>query len=382
MRAHLLLTWATSLGLVLPALACQSALEGLKVLTRPDPTPAVSSQDGNRTSPTHPPRFSDLSAGWTKIEPGGRTRCALDTPYAYWVRPGSPDNLLVYFQGGGGCWSAETCSAGSPLYDGTVSAFDSPEINPGGILNLDHPENPFRDYSVVFIPVCTGDVHWGSNVRTYPRQDGGELQVHHMGFINASSAMDWVFASFESPERIFVTGCSAGSVGSILFSAYFIEHCPDSQVTQLGASLSFTFHRPLNLQEDYGAHDNFPDWIPALSRIHPGEFKMSEFYSAIANYYPETRFSQFNTVHDRVQERYYLAIGGVPGGFAPAQEANLAEIHDRADNFRSFTAAGDLHCILPRASFYRLETGGMLIRDWVADLAAGRQVDNVRCRDC
>src|SRR5688572_5624660 len=53
--------------------------------------------------------FSSLPPGWSRIEPGGETTCAHDTPYAYWVRPGTRDDLLVYFQGGGGCWNADTC---------------------------------------------------------------------------------------------------------------------------------------------------------------------------------------------------------------------------------------------------------------------------------
>src|SRR5688572_25884181 len=54
--------------------------------------------------------FSDLTPGeWHKIEPGGETSCAHATPYAYWVRIGSRNDLLVYFQGGGGCWNADTC---------------------------------------------------------------------------------------------------------------------------------------------------------------------------------------------------------------------------------------------------------------------------------
>jgi hypothetical protein len=29
--------------------------------------------------------------------------------YRFFVRPGDPDKLMIYLQGGGGCWSRETC---------------------------------------------------------------------------------------------------------------------------------------------------------------------------------------------------------------------------------------------------------------------------------
>src|SRR5689334_19223009 len=57
------------------------------------------------------------SSGWTRIEPGGETRCAHDTPFAYWVRPGMVNKLLVFFQGGGACFDANTCAPGSGQYD-------------------------------------------------------------------------------------------------------------------------------------------------------------------------------------------------------------------------------------------------------------------------
>jgi hypothetical protein len=44
-----------------------------------------------------------LQSGWNRIDPGGETVCAHGDPYTYWVYPGATDNLLLYFQGGGGC---------------------------------------------------------------------------------------------------------------------------------------------------------------------------------------------------------------------------------------------------------------------------------------
>jgi hypothetical protein len=188
------------------------------------------------------PALADLDPGWTRIEPGGETRCAHNTPYAYWVRPGAVNKLLVYFEGGGGCWSAETCAPGSDFYDSDVTAQDNP-VTRDGVLNFDNPANPFRDYAAVYIPSCTGDVHWGNNVQTYARADGSELTIYHRGFVNAGAALEWVYSNVAAPQSIFLTGCSAGSVGSIVFAPYVIERYPEAAVTQLGDSLAFVFHR-------------------------------------------------------------------------------------------------------------------------------------------
>lgn len=113
-----------------------------------------------------------------------------------------------------------------------------------------HPENPFRDHTFVFIPYCTGDVHWGNNVQTYRDRPGREIVIHHKGFVNASTALRWVYVRFPSPRSVFITGCSAGSVGSIAFAPYVIQQYPNARVAQLGDSLAFVFHRPVNLHTD------------------------------------------------------------------------------------------------------------------------------------
>lgn len=341
------------------------------------PTPQISP-----SAPAHEPtNTAELPPGWTKIEPGGETRCAHDTLYAYWVRPGTSNKLLLYFQGGGGCWSAETCAPGSTFYDASVSENDHPASR-GGILDFDNPDNPFREYHAVYIPSCTGDVHWGNNVRTYEKADGSELTIYHRGFTNAAAALEWAYTHVSAPQSIFITGCSAGSVGSIASAAYVIENYPEATVTQLGDSLAFVFHRPVEMEFDYQAQTTFPDWIPALASLDASALLMSDFYAAIAGYYPGYTFAQYNTEADSVQGRYYVAVGGEVEDFPGALAASLSAIHAQAANFRSYTAAGSLHCIMPRLQFYTLETEGVRFRDWVDDLAHGRSVPDVQCPTC
>lgn len=342
-------------------------------------TPTISTV-GSESTPT--PSSAESGSEWIAIEPGGDTRCAHNTPYTYWVRTGTTNKLLIYFQDGGGCWDAASCGVGSTFYDSSISTNDNPNGHRGGILDINNPENPFSDYTIVFIPSCTGDVHWGGNIQSYPKSDGSELTIYHHGFFNASAALNWAYANVTNPESIFVTGCSAGSVGSITHAPYIIEQYPDVPVTQLGDSLAFVYHRPINVQTDYKAHDNFASWIPALKAIEPGTLIMSDFYNAVANYYPDYTFSQYNTEADNVQTRFYEAIGGDPDNFPVDLAANLTRIHQSSPNFRSYTASGDLHCILPRPQFYTTEIDGVRIAEWVADLADNQPVSSVRCETC
>lgn len=184
------------------------------------------------------PALASLLPGWNKVEPGGETICAHGTPYAYWIYPGTSNHLLIYMEGGGGCWNAQTCrdtgEEFNGFYDSAVTNSDHP-ARLGGMMDMHHPDNPFRAYTVLYIPVCTGDVHWGSNTHTYA-SEAGDVTIHFNGFVNASAALEWAYTNIPQPESVFLTGCSAGSAGSILHAPYVIEQYPDIPVYQLGDS--------------------------------------------------------------------------------------------------------------------------------------------------
>ena len=50
-----------------------------------------------------------------------------------------------------------------------------------GISDFQNAENPFADWYQVFIPYCTGDVHWGNNTETYVPEMGDPITIHHRG---------------------------------------------------------------------------------------------------------------------------------------------------------------------------------------------------------
>lgn len=330
------------------------------------------------------PILADLSEGWTRVEPGGDTRCAHNTNYAYYVKPGSVNKLLLYFEGGGGCWDAVSCGPGSTFYDPDVGPDEDPTRR-AGIFELDHANNPFRDYYAVYIPACNGDVHWGNTVQDYPTDTGNDLTIYHRGFVNAAAALDWAYRNINNPESIFVTGCSAGSVGSRVHVPYVIEQYPAAHVTQLGDSLAFVFGRPVNIGTEtaYESYNTFPDWIPALEALKASPLLMADYDIAIANYYSDYTFAQYNTEGDNVQVRFYQAAGGGDAAnFAADLATHLTNIHQASPNFRSYTPSSDLHCILPRPQFYSTEVAGVKLTDWVQALADGEPVSSVKCETC
>ena len=51
--------------------------------------------------------------------------CSFNTPYHYFVKRGSVNKLVMYYQGGGACWDYNTC-VGLGTFDISASAWSAP----------------------------------------------------------------------------------------------------------------------------------------------------------------------------------------------------------------------------------------------------------------
>jgi hypothetical protein len=372
-----LLTAILVLTLALFGMACQEEEEEESGATATPAATEAASPEG----PAESSKTPELGPGWTKIEPGGDTICSLGTPYAYYVHPGTVNRLVVYFQGGGACWNDFTCSNPDIYFDNTVDESDNPENWTEGIGDLDNPDNPFKDWFLVFVPYCTADIHWGDNTQTYTIGNK-DTTLYHKGFVNVSAVLDWIENNFEGPEKIFVSGCSAGSYGSIMHAAYIHERYPDVPLYQLGDAgagvITDDFFQ--GGFPNWGAAQNIPDWIPAL-QFPWTELTLPKLYIALATYYPDDRWAQYNTAHDEVQAFFYAAMGGT-GDWGDLMLAGMQEIQDSASNFHSYTAPGAIHCITGDDIFYSREVEGVLFSDWVDAMVNDEAWDDVMCTDC
>jgi len=327
------------------------------------------------------PGILDLPAGWTVMEPGGDTTCARDTPFSYYVRPGTVNRLVVEFRGGGACWDALTCSFAGSTFQETVGSdpWVTDEAQAKGIYDHQNPDNPFKDWHHVYIPYCTGDIHWGDNVMTYGSGQSATT-IHHKGAVNVRAALDWVYENVPAPEKIFVTGCSAGAYGAILWSAHVREHYPKAEVHELADSgagiVSDTF-----FQDSYpawNAGQAYPTWIPGVS----GEAvqKLPALYASIGNHYPDMKLAQYNTVYDEDQIFFFKAMGGGDAEeWSTAMRASVAEIASSTPSFRYYLAPGEEHCAIPYEKFYTAESNGVRLVDWIRERVEGKPVESVDC---
>jgi len=159
---------------------------------------------------------------WIKVEPEGAV-CGNGSQYKFFVNySNTSDDLVVVFEPGGACWDYESCSGaagirGAANVDGLPDDHYkmAPFISP--FLQRFDETSPTRDWNLVYVPYCTGDVHTGNNVITYedPTGQAAPLTFHHSGHDDVMKVVSWIDANFTHVPKMMVTGCSAGGAGSI-----------------------------------------------------------------------------------------------------------------------------------------------------------------------
>ena len=146
--------------------------------------------------------------------------CIAGTDYSVFTRQGDPKKLLIFLQGGGACWQDfYSCNLLAVSQEGQQGQ-EPPETGPyPGVFDPTMPNNPFADYSVVYMPYCDGSTFSGDNDVNDPDFPYGATR-YHRGLRNASAGMDVAKKMFPRAKQITVMGHSAGGVGVAAFAPF------------------------------------------------------------------------------------------------------------------------------------------------------------------
>jgi len=319
------------------------------------------------------------AAAWKEIPGGPGTTCAHGGNYSFFVREGDPKRLLICLQGGGACWNYATCVK-NPTYDAAVDSSDNP-TRLSGIFDLENPENPFRGWTCVFIPYCTGDLHLGDRDVTFEPDSvdaaQGPTLIRYHGHPNANAALAWAFQSVPNPGVVFVTGQSGGAIPSPYSAGVLAQHYARARVVQTGDGAgAYRFKDLPRKLAMTGAVDRIRK-EKGYRDLDSTSMTFEAIYTHAAHAASRVRFAQINSDVDSIQVRF-LKLNGIKDPDLPAfLGENLGEIRDHAPSFRSYTAPGAMHTFTTSKRFYTTSVDGIRIRDWVADLIAGKAVKNV-----
>ncbi|MDZ7704316.1 MAG: pectin acetylesterase-family hydrolase [Trueperaceae bacterium] len=364
-----------------------------------------------------PPDLPELGAAtWNEFAPRGATVCADGSDYRYFVSAGTTNRLVIDFQGGGACWDARTCGLpvdddGDGLYLEKVRGAPD-EQGLGGIYERDNPDNPFRDWYHVYVSYCTADLHLGDAQTRYTGEvDGEQVDIvrEHRGYENVRATLDWTFAEFERPDRILVLGSSAGGYAAPVWFADIQRRYPTSQLALHADSAAGVITD--SFAQDVADNWNIARSLPAsLEGFDPNERGVAEIvaddfvknlYIQLATAYPDSRFSQYNTLADATQILFYLLAGAGQAeavltwtpqmlaslgtiGVTVALENDTVNVYSYLSDLAEDNALAEAfpvdtttHVIVTREQFYTLREDGVRYADWLADFATGREVASV-----
>lgn len=326
-----------------------------------------------------------------------------NTDFYFFVQKGNPNKILIGLDGGGACWDAATC-IGSPLTGNstyTVSLDETPArlANAEGFFDARNPENPFHNYTKIFVPYCTGDVHWGSKDTVYTLQlPQGPLPwvIHHRGTDNFLGVLDWLQEhgreqygiDLARAHDVTVSGASAGGYGANVAFAYVAELTPSARLNLISDAaigvLTQDFYETAIYDpadpgsENWGVAANLPSWVPGFDETLlaqgwavPNGFVPSVF-AALAAYRPAANLASLTSNLDLVQIAFYGLMRGVfPPDDVVAAEwyfamAQMTAATASLPNYRFFIDAGTFHTFIGSdEQVYEAGANGITLADWV-----------------
>jgi len=357
------------------------------------------------------PLDPNLPSGWSQISPDPNftylglkpacSNCPTTNPtYSFFIRKGTVNKVVIFFQGGGACWDPVNClqdlTYNPMVFENVVSSQlciynpangSNPQVNQG-IFNFTNTNNPFKDWYVVYLPYCTGDLFWGANDYPYPTGPQSSWTIQHHGFVNFQAVLKWVKDNFLLPEEIFVAGSSAGGYGAIMDYPYIRDAFPLTFVYVLGDAANGVTGDDFNSKANAVWNIQFPKWILGndISTL-----TIEDIYTNIAAEYPLMKLAQYNTAYDGTQSYFYNLQLTDPVTNVPYVEepwlwstfptpANVFAWNAQmimytqgtanlAPNYRYYIGEGEIHTILTSDRFYsESSAGGVYFYQWVQSM--------------
>jgi hypothetical protein len=322
--------------------------------------------------------------------------CKSGTPYSFFVKRGTENKLLVYYQGGGACWENLTCTVGVCDPDVNPAGSDNPNNGHTGFADFSNPANPFRDWNIVFVSYCSCDIHFGDAAHDY----AGILptiHVEHRGYPNARVVEKFAREHFLEPDQVFVTGSSAGAYGA-WFNAPIHERVWPSSAFQVLADAGngvVTQDFLTNEFPNWNFAANLPTDIPGLEATLTDGSGVPGYTKIVADFFPNTRWAHYATAFDGGsggQTGFYnimlndndptAALSWWNGScaFNSTMRAQAEDTYDvlsdtlagHHDNYRYYIGTGSRHTMWGSDKVYSDTTGGVPpLVDWVNALLDG-----------
>jgi hypothetical protein len=372
--------------------------------------------------------------GWNFYGKDGAL-CRDGSPAGFYVHFASTDKLFIYLEGGGACDSVSFCQhnpanlttvfSGGAASQGqtilgsltTTTALQAPYVPTGGdggtayspgIFDFTNPANPFKDWSGVYVPYCTGDVHFGTRDNVTIPTDGVSPALpnqHFVGHLNLEKFIARIVPTFPSVSQVVLAGASAGAFGAGLnygmVQDSFGANVPVVVLDDSGPPFSAQYLAPC-VQKNWRAIWGFDGALPpdCAECFQPDGSGLTNIFYYWLQKYQKASFGMVSTSQDEVM-RLFFAQGNNNCASDNATWDGLVQILGSGysgmmytqglnDLLTAFQCSGRIagyliggqnpnypnptyHQHIFRSEFYQAITndGGITMAEWTSDLIGG-----------
>lgn len=227
-------------------------------------------------------------------------------------------------------------------------------------LTSNQPNNPVAGWNFIWVPYCDGSVHMGDNNADYDNDT--QTDHWHWGLRNTSAAVTLMEELVPYPEKILITGCSAGGYGTFIATMLIRLVYPNAKlyvVNDSGPGL-FDPDKPDTWQlikNTWNIEPLLPD-----DCLECGD-QLIYLYKWMLTRDDDLNIGLFSSYRDEV-------IGGTYLSMAPAEFEELLMTESGGlrqlfpDTFKRFFINGSSHCI----SDYEYEVNRVSILEWIGYL--------------
>ncbi len=320
---------------------------------------------------------------WTWI-PFSDTQCrdGSETGVAVNLNPAST-KVMIYLEGGGACFNTITCG-------GNPSKFGAPEFDKWknrtfhGVMDRTDASSAVKDWNIVYVPYCTGDVHAGNNpAGAVP---GTTLTQAFVGYANVGKFLKRLVPTFTTATQVLLTGVSAGGFGAAANYdqvAKAFGNVPVDMLDDSGPLMEDPYVAQC-LQDSFktlwGLDTTVASACGADCTGNPNF--MLGYLGHIAKTYPARKFGLIESTADGTITNFFGFGASNCTGFTPVPaatfEAGLQDIRAKlaaSPNFGAFYFPGNAHTTLGSAELdtrsTAAEAGTVKLSDWVTAFVGG-----------
>jgi Pectinacetylesterase len=289
--------------------------------------------------------------------------------------------LMIFMEGGGICFNKETCA------ENPANTQWQRGEQLGGVFDRNNAANPVKDWNVIYIPYCSGDLHGGAK-RNVTVSGVGTQQF--VGALNMKRLLQAIVPAFSSATDVLLTGVSAGGLGASMNAVAVQDAFPRLRVRLVddsGPLLGSVAAAPCMQRlwrSTFGYDQTF--LLECGSACPKTDDYLLDYMKFIAANSTDRPTGLIETAADEVIAAYY--------GISKNSCANkLYQTPMTASEFRTallayrtalkpypahatYFPAGTQHTWLADGSFYSASVAGKRMTAWVADIINGKAPGN------